>query len=193
MIMERICVFCGSSTGFHPIYEKMARDLGEQLAAQSIDLVYGGGSIGLMGILADKVLECGGKVIGVIPRFLYEQEVGHDEVSELIIVDSMHERKQTMAELARGFVALPGGIGTLEELFEIFTWSQLELIKRPIAVLNINGFFDHASSMLNHMVHEGFLKQSTRDMLIEVDNIHELLIRMQAYTFTEKAKSIDKT
>ena len=191
--MDRVCVFCGSSTGFHPVYEKSARDLGERLATEGIDLVYGGGSIGLMGKLADRVLECGGKVIGVIPRFLYDLEVGHDKVSELIIVESMHERKQTMAELAHGFVALPGGIGTMEERFEIFTWSQLELIKRPIAVLNVNGFFNHVGAMLDHMVHEGFLKQHTRDILIEADNIPTLLATMQAYTFTEKVKSIDKT
>ena len=133
--MKSICVFCGSSTGFHPIYKKTAYDLGRHIAEENLCLIYGGGSIGLMGVLANAVLEHGGKAIGIIPRFLYEKEVGHDGVSELIIVDSMHERKQKMAELSQGFIAMPGGIGTMEELFEIFTWSQLALIKKPVALL----------------------------------------------------------
>ena len=132
--MESVCVFCGSSSGFHPIYKKSAHELGQRIAEEKIRLIYGGGSVGLMGVLADAVMEHGGEVIGIIPQFLYDKEVGHDGLTRLIIVESMHERKQKMAELSNGFIAMPGGIGTMEELFEIFTWSQLALIKKPVAL-----------------------------------------------------------
>lgn len=191
--MKSICVFCGSSMGFHPIYKKMANDLGKLFAMEKVQLIYGGGSVGLMGVLADAVMENGGRVVGIIPKFLYDLEVGHDGVSELIIVDSMHERKQMMAEMARGFIALPGGIGTMEELFEIFTWQQLAIIQKPVALLNINHFYDDMLQFLNKMVQQGFLKAETLDALIQTDNMHELLIKMKAYNFHKSSKWINKT
>ena len=191
--MESICVFCGSSSGYHPAYKKAAADLGRRIAEENIRLVYGGGSVGLMGILANSVMEYGGEVIGIIPQFLYNLEVGLDAVTELIIVESMHERKQKMAELSHGFIAMPGGIGTMEELFEIFTWSQLSLIKKPVAILNVNHFYDDMIKHLNHMVTEGFLKKENLDSLINLHNIHELIAKIQAYNYTETPKWIDKT
>lgn len=191
--MESICVFCGSSTGYHPAYQKAAIDLGRRIGEEKLRLVYGGGSVGLMGILANSVLEYGGEVIGVIPKFLYDLEVGLDSVTKLIIVESMHERKQKMAELSQGFIAMPGGIGTMEELFEIYTWSQLALIKKPVAVLNVNHFYDDLLKHLNLMVKEGFLKKENLDSLIVSHNTHELIAKIQAYNYTETPKWIDKT
>lgn len=191
--MKSICVFCGSSMGFHPIYKKSAYNLGKHIAEENLSLIYGGGSVGLMGVLADAVIKHGGKVIGIIPRFLYEKEVGHDGVTELIIVESMHERKQKMAELAQGFIAMPGGIGTMEEVFEIFTWSQLGLIRKPVALFNVNHFFDDINHFLNKMVHEGFIKEVTVNMLVNSNNIHELLAKMKAFNYTEIPKWIDRT
>lgn len=191
--MKSVCVFCGSSSGFHPIYEKAAYKLGKLIAEENITLIYGGGSVGLMGVLADSVMEHKGEVIGIIPKFLYDKEVGHDELTELIIVESMHERKQKMAELAHGFIAMPGGIGTMEELFEIFTWSQLGLIKKPIALFNVNNFYDDITKFLDKMVKEGFLKDEDAGLLINSQNIHELIAKMMAYTYSETRKWIDKT
>jgi len=191
--MESICVFCGSSSGFHPIYQKSAENLGKKIVEEKLKLVYGGGSVGLMGVLATAVMDHGGEVIGVIPRFLYDKEVGLDGCTELIIVDSMHERKQKMAELAHGFVALPGGIGTLEELFEIFTWSQLSLIKKPVAILNVNHFYDDLLNHLEHMVKEGFLKSQHLESLIVSHNILELIAKIQAFNYTANPKWIDLT
>lgn len=191
--MNSVCVFCGSSMGIHPIYKKSAYTLGRHIAEENLSLIYGGGSVGLMGVLADAVMDHGGEVIGIIPRFLYEKEVGHDDVTELIIVDSMHERKQKMAELAHGFIAMPGGIGTMEELFEIFTWSQLALIKKPVALFNVNNFFDDITHFLNKMVKEGFIKELTVNKLINSHNILELLAKMKAFNYTEIPKWINKT
>ena len=191
--MESVCIFCGSSMGFHPVYEKAAYDLGKRIATENIKLIYGGGSVGLMGVLADAVLEHGGEVVGIIPQFLYDKEVGHDDLTELIIVESMHERKQKMAELSHGFIAMPGGIGTLEELFEIFTWSQLALTKKPIAIYNVNHFYDDIINFLNKMVKDGFLKKETVNLLINSHNIHELIAKMMAFNYTETQKWIDKT
>ena len=191
--MESLCVFCGSSSGYHPAYKKAADDLGKRIAEENIRLVYGGGSVGLMGILANSVMKHGGEVIGIIPQFLYNLEVGLDTVTKLVIVESMHERKQKMAELSHGFIAMPGGIGTLEELFEIFTWSQLSLIKKPVAILNVNHFYDDIINHLNHMVKEGFLKKENLGSLINSHNIHELIAKIQAYNYTETPKWIEKT
>ena len=191
--MESICVFCGSSIGYHPAYKKAAVDLGKRIGEEKLRLVYGGGSVGLMGILANAVMEHGGDVIGIIPQFLYNLEVGLDAVTELIIVESMHERKQKMAELSHGFIAMPGGIGTMEELFEIFTWSQLALIKKPVAILNVNHFYDDVINHLQHMVKEGFLKKENLDSLIVSYNTHELIAKIQAYNYTETPKWINKT
>lgn len=186
-------MFCGSSAGFHPIYQKAAVELGKKLAEENLRLIYGGGGVGLMGVLANAVMENGGYVTGVIPKFLYDKEVGLDDCTDLHIVDSMHERKQMMAELAHGFIALPGGIGTMEELFEIFTWSQLALIKKPVAIYNVNHFYDDLISHLNHMVKEGFLQNNNLSSLIISHNIHELIAKIQAYNYTETSKWIDKT
>jgi uncharacterized protein (TIGR00730 family) len=153
-----VCVFCGSSTGFIPDYKKAAKDFGILMAKNQFTLIYGGGNVGLMGILADAVMEEGGKVIGVIPDFLLKREVGHRGITELEIVESMHQRKKRMADLADAFVALPGGCGTLEELAEVLTWRQLNLIRQPVAVLNVRGFFDPLLSQMRHMATEGFLK-----------------------------------
>lgn len=191
--MKHICVFCGSSKGIDPIYEQVALELAEVIVKNDLTMVYGGGSIGIMGVLADKILALGGKVIGVIPRFLYDLEVGHDEVTELIIVNSMHERKQKLAEISDGFLALPGGFGTLEEMGEILTWIQLKLIQKPIGILNINGFYDHFLKMLDNMVTAGFLKQNNRDILLSSNDPDEIInIIMDAPVF-EDTKWIDKT
>lgn len=152
-----ICVFCGSSSGKIPVYARAAKEFGQHLAKGNHTLIYGGGNIGLMGIIADTVLEAGGKVIGVIPQFLMDREVGHTGITSLEVVTSMHERKKRMADLADAFVALPGGWGTLEELAEILTWKQLGLMTQPVAVLNCNRFFDPLLAQMRFMVDEGFL------------------------------------
>ncbi len=155
-----ICVFCGSSTGLSPVYADSARELGRLLAFQKHTLVYGGGKVGLMGIIADAILEENGKVIGVIPDFLIQKEVGHTGLTELEIVPSMHERKKRMVDLSDVFIAMPGGWGTLDETAEILTWKQLGLIHQPFGILNVNGFFTSLIQQMNLMVHEGFLNPS---------------------------------
>jgi uncharacterized protein (TIGR00730 family) len=192
-MLNSICVFCGSSSGHDPLYTKAAAELGKAIAQRGLRLVYGGGSVGLMGVLANAVLSHGGEVVGVIPQFLYDKEVGLDTVTELRIVASMHERKQQMAELSQAFVALPGGIGTMEELFEIFTWAQLALIKKPVAVLNIRNFFDSMIELLDHMVKEGFLKTEHRQSLITSTEIDDLFDLIYQFSYAETAKWIDKT
>lgn len=154
-----ICVFCGSSFGNNPIYTEAAKALGSLLAANHHTLVYGGGNVGLMGVIADSVLENNGQVIGVIPRFLMDREVGHTGLTSLEIVTSMHERKKRMADLSDVFIAIPGGWGTLEEIAEILTWKQLGLLDQQVAILNINGFFDPLIAQMQHMVYEGFLQE----------------------------------
>src|SRR5262249_45254525 len=156
--MKQICIFCGSSAGTSPLYEKAVRDCGLQLVSHGMGLVYGGGNVGLMGVLADAVLEGGGQVIGVIPNQLVARELAHRGLTQLITVESMHERKARMADLADGFLALPGGIGTMDEFFEAYTWLQLGFHKKPVAVLNVSGFFDPLLDLLRKMTLEGFLK-----------------------------------
>jgi uncharacterized protein (TIGR00730 family) len=160
-----ICVFCGSSTGRHAAYAAAAETLGYLMARSSISLVYGGGNVGLMGIIADAVMKAKGEVIGVIPDFLMKREVGHNGITRLEVVDSMHQRKHRMADLADGFVALPGGWGTLEELSEILTWKQLGLIEQPIVLLNTNNFFDPLLQQMRSMSEEGFLRPSYLESL----------------------------
>lgn len=160
-----VCVFCGSGTGFNPLYSQTAEKLGLLLAKASVRLIYGGGNIGLMGVLADSVMEAGGHVTGVIPRFLLDKEVGHRGISDLEVVDSMHQRKQRMADLADAFIALPGGWGTLEELAEILTWKQLGLISQPVIVLNTHQFFDPLLDQMRLMVKEGFLQSGNFNFL----------------------------
>ena len=189
--MKSICVFCGSSVGFDPVYRQAAAQLGQELAERSITLIYGGAAIGIMGAVADAVLAGGGEAIGVIPGFLSKKEIRHHGLSELITVDSMHERKQKMAQLAEGFIALPGGFGTLEELCEILTWTQLGLLPHPVALLNTEGYFDHLLQLFDHMVAGGFLKAANRSMLIHHSQIEPLLAAMEAYQPAPVPKWLD--
>lgn len=191
--MKRLCVFCGSGMGNGQEYVQAAVSLGEALVARDIELVYGGGSIGLMGVLADTMMAGGGRVTGVIPRFLNDREVGHKSLSRLLIVESMHERKQQMAALAHGFLALPGGIGTLEELMEIFTWSQLDLVQNPVAVLNTGGFYDPLIRMLDTMVREGFLHRRVRDNLIVAAGVDQVLESLLESLNGGPASALEKT
>ncbi|MGE7837632.1 TIGR00730 family Rossman fold protein [Viridibacillus arvi] len=168
--MKTLAVFCGSSNGASDIYVEVAKKLGKELVKRDITLVYGGASVGVMGAVADAVLEAGGKVIGVMPSFLEKREISHKNLTELIVVDSMHDRKEKMAELADGFMALPGGPGTLEEFFEIFTWAQLGLHQKPCGLLNINHYYDPLIALFNHMSDEQFLHEKYRTMaLVDVD------------------------
>ena len=160
--MRRICVFCGSTSGVRPEYAAAARALARAIAARGHGLVYGGGNVGLMGIIADAMLEAGGEVIGVIPHTLMTREIGHTGVSTLHVVDSMHERKALMADLSDAFVALPGGIGTFEEWFEAVTWTQLGLHRKPCGLLNVHGFYDELIRFMEHAWTEGFIKPETR-------------------------------
>ena len=179
--MKRVTVFCASSPGFDPQYGEAARALGQFLVKQDITLVYGGGRVGLMGILADAVLAEGGQAIGVIPRFLLDLEVGHTGLTELIVVNSMHERKLRMAELGDGVIALPGGFGTLEELIEMLTWSQLALHRNPVGILNTNGYYDLLRQFFDRMVEEGLLRAENRDLAIFEDDIERLYEKMSMF------------
>ena len=190
--MKSICVFCGSKPGKSGLYENAAVELGFAMAEKNIQLIYGGGGIGLMGIIADAIMKTGGTVVGVIPRFLSERELGHSNISELILVESMHLRKQKMAELADGFIALPGGFGTLEELCEILTWRQLQLVTKPIGILNVNGFYDHLEKQLSHMVQEGFLEEEHKRLLIIENDPQKLINKLLSFSMPEK-QEIDKT
>ncbi|MEG0850822.1 MAG: TIGR00730 family Rossman fold protein [Flavobacterium sp.] len=190
--MQRITVFCASSFGTEKIYEEQANALGKTLAEQNIELVYGGANVGLMGAVADGALNAGGKVIGVLPNFLRSKEIAHHGLTELILVESMHERKTKMNDLCDGVIALPGGFGTLEELFEMLTWAQLGLHKKPIAILNINGFYDSLIELLKGMVEKGLLKDVNQKMLLVSDNIEDLLNKMRNYVPPTVGKWIDK-
>lgn len=164
--MNKIAVFCGSSNGSSIAYKEGAIKLGEELVKRGITLVYGGASVGIMGILADTMIQAGGQVIGVIPKLLAEREISHKNLTQLITVESMHERKGMMMELADGFIALPGGPGTLEEFFEVFTWSQIGLHQKPCGVLNVNHYYDLLISMFDHMKEEQFLQEQYHSTLI---------------------------
>ncbi|MCL6265652.1 TIGR00730 family Rossman fold protein [Flagellimonas myxillae] len=190
--MKRIAVFCGSSEGSDPKIVKLAYTTGTVLGTKGIGLVYGGAKIGLMGKVADGTLDKNGEVIGVIPHFLKRKEVFHPKITELITVDTMHERKLKMHELSDGFIALPGGYGTLEELFEIITWGQLGLNQKPMGILNPNGFFEPMLQLLDNMVLKGFLKQENRDMLLVDNSIEGLLRQMQQYQPLAIPKWIEK-
>lgn len=193
--MKRICVFCGSNAGVRPEYAEAAREMGKALASRLIGLVYGGGRVGLMGILADQVLEAGGEVIGVIPAALDEREIAHRELTELRVVNSMHERKAMMAELSDGFIALPGGYGTFEEFCEVLTWAQLGFQHKPCAVLNVKGFYDPLMTLFDDAVREGFLRPQHRKLVLEGTNPGELLDRLATYTppTLDKWIDLDKT
>lgn len=177
----RLCVFCGSNAGHDPIYMAAARLLGESLARNGIDLVYGGASVGLMGAVADSALAHGGRVIGVMPQALVDKEIAHNGLSDLRVVGSMHERKALMAELADGFIALPGGLGTFEELFEVWTWAQLGYHEKPCALLNAGGFYDKLTSFLDDVVERGFVKPVHRAMLIVESDPPALIEAIRAY------------
>lgn len=191
--MKRICVFAGSSPGANDAYRSAAVELGEALAARDIELVYGGGCVGLMGVLADAALARGGRVIGVIPHTLMVREVGHRALTELHVVDSMHERKAMMAELSEGFIALPGGFGTLEEMFEILTWAQLGLHGHPCGLLNVEGYFDSLLAFLDHSVQEAFVRDAHRAMLLVDDSPQSLLDRFAAYRAPVVAKWLQRS
>lgn len=190
--MNGITVFCGSSSGDKEVYINTARSLGNALAENNIKLIYGGASVGLMGALADGALEAGGTVIGVLPRFLEAKEIAHEGLSELVLVDSMHERKTKMNELSEGVIALPGGFGTLEEFFEMLTWAQLGLHKKPMALLNVNHFYDTLLTFMGNMVNQGFLKHENLKMILAEENIQTLLEAMKTYSAPEIVKWIDK-
>lgn len=180
--MQRICVFCGSNTGNNPIYIEQAKQLGTTLAKHNISLIYGGTTIGLMGAIADAALAAGGKVIGIIPQRLADKpNMAHPNLTDLHIVESMHQRKAKMAELADGFIALPGGLGTFEELFEMLTWSQLDFHKKSCAVLNINGFYDKLTDFLDSVIAAQFMKPEHRQLLISESDPEQLLEKMQNY------------
>jgi uncharacterized protein (TIGR00730 family) len=183
-----ICVFCGSSPGKDAVYGERAAAFGRLLAARGIGLVYGGAQRGLMGAIANAVLEAGGQVIGVIPRAMVDREIAHRGLTELRVVGSMHERKALMAELSDGFVALPGGIGTFEELFEVWTWSQLGLHQKPCGLLNVGGFYDRLSGFLDHVVGEGFLQPVQRAALLIESDGEALLAAIARYQAPAVAK-----
>lgn len=178
--MKRLAVFCGSKHGAASRYRELTVELGQLMAARGIGLVYGGGGVGLMGVLANTVLAGGGEVIGVIPQSLWDREVGHGGLTELHVVGSMHERKALMAERADAFLALPGGIGTMDELFEIWTWRQLGLHKKPIGLLAADGFYRPFVELVDHLTTEGFLEPTTRQLLLTSDTAAELLDRLAA-------------
>ncbi len=190
--MKSICVFCGSSVGREPFFLEVARNLGALLAKKDIHLVYGGANVGLMGTVANACLQHGGKVTGVMPKKLAQMEVAHDELTELKIVNTMHERKALMSELSDGFITLPGGIGTLEETFEMLTWVQLGIQPKPVGLLNPLGFFDHLQTFLENMVDHGFLLRQHLNMLLIDSEIESLLGRLESHTPEVIEKWFDK-
>ena len=190
--MKSITVFCGSSFGSEDIYKEQAALLGKTLAKNNIPLVYGGANVGLMGAVADGALDEGGRVVGVLPYFLQSKEIAHKQLTELILVETMHERKTKMNELCDGVIVLPGGYGTLEEFFEMITWAQLGLHQKPIGILNIDGFYNDLINLVQNMVDKGFLKQINRDMLLISDTIDELLEIMINYKAPIVGKWISK-
>ena len=176
-----ICVFCGSASGRAPTYAAAARELGELLAKRGIGLVYGGGNVGLMGELADAVLDAGGRAIGVIPQQLVDREIAHGGLTELHVVENLHQRKALMAELADAFLTLPGGVGTMEELFEVWSWGRLGLHSKPCGLLNVDGYFDSLRTLIDQMVTEGFLESEYREMLLIEEQPNVLLDRLATY------------
>jgi len=189
--VKSICVFCGSSLGRTPEYAEAVRHLARTLAGEGIDIVYGGARVGAMGLLADTALEAGGRVVGVIPGLLVDAEIAHGGLSELRVVGSMHERKAMMAELSDGFVALPGGLGTLEELAEILTWSQLGLHGKPTGLFNVAGYYDAFLEFLDHAVAEGFLRQEHRAVIQAGSDASSVLEAMRAWSPSAASKWFD--
>ncbi len=189
---KRICVFAGSSPGRQPQYVEAAQQLGEELCARGYDLVYGGGRVGLMGTVADSVLGNGGQVIGVIPEALAEKEVAHRGLTDLRVVTSMHERKALMAELSTAFIALPGGLGTLEELFEVLTWVQLGIHTKPCGLVNVGGYFNGLLEFISHAVEERFLKPDHQSMILVDSDIKALLDAVEAFVPPAVEKWLDR-
>lgn len=189
--MKNICVFCGSNTGLSPVYRDAATEMGRLLVAQGSGLVYGGGSIGLMGVIADAVLAAGGHVIGVIPERLALVELLHAGVQDMRIVSSMHTRKAMMADLSEAFIALPGGYGTFEELFEVITWAQLGIHTKPIGLLNTNGYFDHLLTFIERTIEDGFIKSKHRDLFIVETSPELLLDRLKKHHMPATPKWIE--
>lgn len=185
-MIKRVCVYCGSKTGKREEYLQGAKSLAEALVSRGIDIVYGGASIGMMGALADAVMEKGGRVTGIIPHDLMSKEVAHSGITQLRVVSSMHERKSLMADLSDGFIALPGGLGTIEELFEILTWAQLRFHSKPVGLLNISGYFDHLITFLDHMVDEEFVSPVHRSLLMVEQDPKILLSRFSDHTASER-------
>jgi uncharacterized protein (TIGR00730 family) len=186
--MKRIAVYCGSNHGARPEYAAAAKDLGTLLAREKIELVYGGGMVGLMGILADSVLQNGGHVIGVIPEKLVIKEVVHEKLPDLRVVKTMHERKALMAELSDGFIALPGGYGTFEEFFEVLAWGQLGWHQKPFGLLDIAGFYSHLHKFLDHTRNEGFIRPQHRALVLVEDSAEKILARMQSFRPAQEVK-----
>ena len=181
MQLDTICVYCGSNPGNDPVYAEQARALGREMAALGLGLVYGGARVGLMGVVADTVLEAGGKVIGVIPQSLVNKELAHPNLTELHVVQSMHERKTMMADRASAFIAMPGGVGTLEEIFETWTWAQLGFHQKPCGLFNVAGYYDRLAEFLDHTVASAFMQPQHRQMLAVDDNPATLLDHFAAY------------
>lgn len=179
--MKNVLIFCGANKGADEIYEKAAIEMAQALVKNGINIITGGGSVGIMGVIADATLKAGGTITGVIPKFLNDLEVGHDGLTEMIVTETMHERKALMYEKSDGIIALPGGFGTLDELFESLTWAQLDLHRRPIGVLNTNGFYTHLAALLDNMVQEGMLKGKNRGLLMMAEEPEELLKQMFDY------------
>ncbi|MCW3121701.1 MAG: family protein YvdD [Flavipsychrobacter sp.] len=190
--MKSIVVFCGSSEGYDESYREAAYNLGAMLASRGVRVVFGGGRIGLMGALADGALEHGGEVVGVIPYFLQTKEIAHPGLTQLITVDTMHERKLKMQELSDGVITLPGGWGTMEEMFEVLTWGQLGLHVKPVGLLNVNGYYDALKALSDNMVQEGFLSECINASLLMSQSMEELIEQMEAYTPPDIPKVITK-
>ncbi len=191
--MKSVCVFCGSRSGDDPAYAEVARVLGETLAQAGIELVYGGGHVGLMGVVADAALAAGGNVTGVMPQALVDREIAHTGLTRLHVVGSMHERKATMSELSEGFVALPGGTGTLEEFFEVLTWAQLGEHGKPCGLLNVAGYYDPLLAVFDHMMNRGFLSEPHRAMVLVETEPTALLERFEDYSPPKITKWIDRS
>jgi uncharacterized protein (TIGR00730 family) len=179
--MKSICVYCGSNFNGDPTLRTAILSLAKVFVSLDITMVYGGGSVGVMGVIANDMMEMGGKVTGVIPQFLMDKEVGHSGITEMIVTENMHQRKQKMADLSDGFIILPGGFGTLEEFFEVLTWLQLGLHAKPIGVLNVNGFYDHLFLQMDKMVEQRFLKQANKDLVFNQADAQLLVQQMQSF------------
>ncbi|MFO8128415.1 MAG: TIGR00730 family Rossman fold protein [Bacteroidales bacterium] len=190
--MKNVCVFCGSSRGVKDVYSELALSFAQALAEENLNLIYGGANIGLMKVLADELLEKGGKVYGVMPGNLIDREIAHNGITKMYIVDTMSERKQTMARLSDAFVILPGGVGTMDELFEMMSWNQLGLMKKPLGIFNIDGFFDHLVAFLDHALEEKFLREEHRKNLVVEKHPVLLLKKLREFRFSDPQEWVER-